>query len=48
MSPNNRYKLENNSDLETINSFKILISNIKALKDKLGAAHGRKYSLMYH
>jgi len=34
MSTNNRYKLENNSDLETINSFKILISNIKALKDK--------------
>jgi len=34
MSSNYRYKLENNSDLETINSFKILISNIKALKDK--------------
>jgi len=34
MSSNNRYKLEKNSDLETINSFKILISNIKALKDK--------------
>jgi len=34
MSSNNRYKLENNSDFETINSFKILISNIKALKDK--------------
>ncbi len=34
MSSNNRYKLENDSDLETINSFKILISNIKALKDK--------------
>jgi len=34
MSSNNRYKLENNSDLETINSFKILISNIKSLKDK--------------
>ena len=34
MSSNNRYKLENYSDLETINSFKILISNIKALKDK--------------
>ncbi|MDC3207180.1 nucleoside triphosphate pyrophosphohydrolase [Prochlorococcus sp. AH-716-B03] len=34
MSSNNRNKLENNSDLETINSFKILISNIKALKDK--------------
>jgi len=34
MSSINRYKLENNSDLETINSFKKLISNIKALKDK--------------
>jgi len=34
MSSNNRHKLENNSDLETINSFKKLISNIKALKDK--------------
>ena len=34
MSSINRYKMENNSDLETINSFKILISNIKALKDK--------------
>ncbi len=34
MSSNNRYKLENNPDLETINSFRILISNIKALKDK--------------
>ena len=34
MSSNNRYKLENNSDLETINSFKNLITNIKALKDK--------------
>jgi len=34
MSSNNRYEMENNSDLETINSFKILISNIKALKDK--------------
>ena len=34
MSSNNRYKLENNSELMTINSFKILISNIKALKDK--------------
>jgi len=34
MSSNNRYKLENNSDLETIKNFKILISNIKALKDK--------------
>ena len=34
MSSNNRYKLENNSNLETINNFKNLISNIKALKDK--------------
>ncbi len=34
MSSNNRYQLENNSDLETINNFKILISNIKALKDR--------------
>ena len=34
MSSNNRYILEYNSDLETINSFKNLISNIKALKDK--------------
>jgi len=34
MSLNNKYKLENNFDLETLNSFKILISNIKALKDK--------------
>ena len=34
MSSNNRYKLENNSDLETLESFKILISNIKSLKDK--------------
>ena len=34
MTSNNRYELENNSDLETINNFKILISNIKALKDK--------------
>lgn len=34
MSSNNRYKLEKNSDLETIKSFKNLISNIKALKDK--------------
>ena len=34
MSSKNRHKLESNSDLKTINSFKILISNIKALKDK--------------
>ncbi len=34
MSSKNRYKLENNADLETINSFKNLISNIKALKNK--------------
>ena len=42
MSSNNRYKLENNSDLETINSFKILISNIKALKDKTWGCHWQK------
>ena len=34
MSSNNRYNLKNNSELETIESFKILISNIKSLKDK--------------
>ena len=34
MNSNNRYELENNSDLETLESFKFLISNIKALKDK--------------
>jgi len=34
MNSNNRYELENNSDLETLESFKFLISNIKSLKDK--------------
>ena len=34
MSSNNRYKLPKKSDLETMESFKILISNIKSLKDK--------------
>ena len=34
MSSNNRYKFQKNSDFETINSFKILICNIKSLKDK--------------
>jgi len=34
MSSNDRYNLQKNSDLETLESFKILISNIKLLKDK--------------
>ena len=34
MSSNDRYNLQKNSDLETVESFKILISNIKSLKDK--------------
>ncbi len=34
MNSNNRYELENNSDLETLESFKFLISNVKSLKDK--------------
>ncbi len=34
MSSNNRYKLPKKSDLETMESFKILISNVKSLKDK--------------
>jgi len=34
MSSNDRYNLQKNSDLETLKSFKILISNIKSLKDK--------------
>ncbi len=34
MSSNNRYNFQSNSDLETLESFKILISNIKSLKDK--------------
>ena len=34
MSSNDRYNLQKNSDLETLESFKILISNVKSLKDK--------------
>ena len=34
MSSNNKYNYRNTSDLETLESFKILISNIKSLKDK--------------
>jgi len=34
MSSNDRYNLQKNSDLETLESFRILISNIKSLKDK--------------
>ena len=34
MSSNNKYNYQNKEDLETVESFKILISNIKALKDK--------------
>ena len=34
MSSNDKYNLQNNSDLETLENFKILISNIKSLKDK--------------
>ena len=34
MSSNNKYYFQKNSDLETLESFKILISNIKSLKDK--------------
>ena len=34
MYSNDRYNLQKNSDLETLESFKILISNIKSLKDK--------------
>ncbi len=34
MSSNYKYHYQNNSDLETLKSFKILISNIKSLKDK--------------
>ncbi len=34
MYSNDRYNLQKNSDLETFESFKILISNIKSLKDK--------------
>ena len=34
MSSNNKYNYQNKADLETLESFKILISNIKLLKDK--------------
>jgi len=34
MPSNDRYNLQKNSDLKTLESFKILISNIKSLKDK--------------
>ena len=34
MNSYNRYNSKNNSDLKTLESFKILISNIKSLKDK--------------
>jgi len=34
MSSNDRYNIQKTSDLETLESFKILISNIKSLKDK--------------
>ena len=34
MSSNDRYNFQKNSDLETLESFKILISNVKSLKDK--------------
>ena len=34
MSLKDRYNLQKNSNLETLESFKILISNVKALKDK--------------
>ena len=34
MSSNNRYNSQNNTDQETVESFKILISNVKSLKDK--------------
>ena len=34
MPSNNRYDLQNNSEIEAIESFKLLISNIKSLKDK--------------
>jgi len=34
MTSNNRYNLQKNSDLETMENFKLLISNIKSLKDK--------------
>jgi len=34
MPSNDRYNLQKNSDLDTVESFKLLISNIKSLKDK--------------
>ncbi len=34
MSSNNKYYFQNNSNLETLESFKNLISNVKSLKDK--------------
>ena len=34
MSSNDRYNVQKNSDLETLENFKVLISNIKSLKDK--------------
>ncbi|WP_288262749.1 nucleoside triphosphate pyrophosphohydrolase [uncultured Prochlorococcus sp.] len=34
MSSNNTYKLQKNYDTETLKNFKILISNVKSLKDK--------------
>ena len=34
MSSNDSYNLQKNSALETLESFKILISNVKSLKDK--------------
>ena len=34
MSSNNKYNYRNKADLETLKNFKILISNIKSLKDK--------------
>ena len=34
MPSNDRYNLQKNSDLKTLESFKILISNIKSLKDE--------------
>ena len=34
MSSNDRYNFQKNSNLETLESFKILISNVKSLKDK--------------
>ena len=34
MTSNDRYNFQKNSDLETIENFKLLISNVKSLKDK--------------